>query len=524
MNRTTTKNGGGETRGVGAGRWWALGAIVVSGLVIGLDTTVLITALPTLSSKLGATTTELQWISTAYTLALGGLLLVGGVLGDRYGRRRMLIVGLVLFGMASVVASQVTTATALIVMRALMGIGAALILPLSLSILPALFTEAERPRAVAATAAGAFLGLPLGPLISGYLLTHYAWGTVFLINAPVVVLAVVLVWFLVPESKDPTPPRLDWVGAILSVVGVTALVYGVIEEPQHGWTDPRVLASLVVGAVVVVAFVVWDLRVREPFVDMRLFRDRRFTWATVAFVVVGFGLFGVMFILTPYIQIVLGNDAQATGVKLLPMIAAVIVGAGIGNQIAARVNDRLAIATGMLVTSAGLLIASQAGADTGYGLLAVALAVMGLGMGMGLPTALDVILGTLSADQRGVGSALTRMLQQVAASFGVAILGSILTTRYQDSLAPHLAGLPAQARTVAEGSVAGAAAVASHLPPAIGGALAHAAHVAYALGMDEVMLVSAVLMVVTAIAIGIFLPGKGLPEEAARPTRAASIG
>ena len=262
------------------------------------------------------------------------------------------------------------------------------------------------------------------------------------------------------------------------------------------------------------------LRVREPFVDMGLFRNRRFTWATFAFVVVGFGLFGVMFILTPYIQIVLGNDAQATGIKLLPMIGAVIVGAGIGNQVAARVSERLAIATGMLVTGAGLVIASQAGADTSYGLLAVALAVMGLGMGMGLPTALDVILGTLPADQRGVGSALTRMLQQVAASFGVAILGSILTTRYQDSLAPHLAGLPAQARTLAEGSVAGAGAVASHLPPAVGGPLAHAAHVAYAAGMDEVMLVSAVLMLVTAIAIGLFLPGQAIARETASPTAA----
>ncbi len=226
-----------------AGRWWALAALVISGLVIGLDTTILITALPTLSSKLGATTSDLQWISAAYTLTLGGLLLPAGVLGDRYGRKRLLLVGLVIFGITSVIASQATTATTLIAMRALMGVGAAFIVPLSLSILPSLFTAEERPRAISVTAAGAFLGLPLGPLVAGWLLTHYAWGSVFLINAPVVVIALVGVWFLVPESKDPSPRPLDWVGGLLAVIGVTALVYGVIEQPIHGWTDPRVLAS-----------------------------------------------------------------------------------------------------------------------------------------------------------------------------------------------------------------------------------------------------------------------------------------
>ncbi len=498
----------------GAGRWWALAALVVSGLVIGLDTTVLVTALPTLSSKLSATTTELQWISAAYTLALGGLMLVGGVLGDRFGRRRMLLVGLLLFGVSSVVASQMTTATGLIGMRAVMGIGAAFILPLSFSILPSMFSEEERPRAVAAAAAGAFLGLPLGPLVAGYLLIHYAWGTIFLINAPVVVIALLGVWFLVPESKDPQPRRLDWIGAMLSVLGVTALVYGVIEEPVNGWTDARVLAGIVGGALLVAAFVAWELRARSPFVDLRFFLNPRFTWATIAFVVVGFGLFGVMFILTPYLQIVLGNDAQATGIKLLPMIGTVIVGAGIGNRLAARLGARVAVATGMFSSAAGLVILSRAGADTGYGLVAAGLAVIGLGMGIGFPTALDVILGTLPPARTGVGTALTRMLQQVAASFGVAILGSILNSAYQGSLAPHLAGLPSTVRDLAQGSVAGAAAVASHLPPTLAGPLIHAADAAYAQGMAEVMLVSAGLLLVATILVGLFLPaGASVIEE-----------
>ncbi len=514
-------------RGVGPGRWWALAALVVSGLVIALDNTVLVTALPTLSSKLGANTTELQWISAAYTLALGGFLLVGGVLGDRYGRRRMLLVGLLAFGVSSLVASQVTTATGLIWMRAVMGIGAALIVPLSLSILPSMFSEAERPRAVAAAAAGAFVGLPLGPLVAGFLLTHYAWGSIFLINAPVVVLALFGVWFLVPESKDPQPKRLDWIGAILSVVGVTALVYGVIEEPVHGWGDSRVLAGLIGGAIVLAAFVAWDLLERQPFVDMRLFLNPRFTWATLAFVTVGFGLFGVLFILTPYIQIVLGNDAQATGIKLLPMIGAVIVGAGTGNVLAARLGARLAIPAGMLTSTAGLVILSRTSADSGYGLVAAALVVVGFGMGIALPTALDAVLGTLPPAQTGVGTALTRMLQQVAASLGVAILGSILNTRYQTSLAPQLAGLPAAARDAAQGSIAGAAAVASHLPSALAGPLTQAAHAAYVEGMTQVMLVSAGLMLVGVILIAIFMPSQTArsgSEADARPGEASTAG
>ena len=497
-----------------AGRWWALAALVVSGLVIGLDSTVLITALPTLSSKLGATTSDLQWIAAAYTLTLGGLLLPGGVLGDRYGRKRLLLIGLAVFGISSVIASQVTTAPALIAMRALMGVGAALILPLSLSILPSMFTPEERPRAISATAAGAFLGLPLGPLVAGWLLTHYAWGSVFLINAPVVIIALLGVWFLVPEGKDPNPRPFDWVGGLLAVIGVTALVYGVIEQPIHGWTDPRVLVGIIGGALILTAFVLWDLRHPSPFVDLKNFRNRSFTWATMAFVVTGFGLFGVMFILTPYIQIVLGNDAQATGIKLLPLIGGVIVGAGIGNILAARLGARVGISAGLALTAAALVGFSQIGADTSFGPVGAALAVIGIGIGIALPTTLDVILGTLPPTQTGAGSALTRALQQIAATFGVAILGSILNNTYQAQIGRHLANLPSQAREVALGSIAGAHAIAAHLPPPARASVVHAANQAYTQGMSEVMLISAGLVLATAVAIAIFLPARVLPIDA----------
>src|ERR1700674_1608532 len=494
-----------------AGRWWALAALVISGLVIGLDTTVLITALPTLSSKLGASTSDLQWIVAAYTLTLGGLLLPGGVLGDRYGRKRLLLVGLAIFGVSSVIASQVTTAPSLIAMRALMGVGAALILPLSLSILPSMFTAEERPRAISATAAGAFLGLPLGPLVAGWLLTHYAWGSVFLINAPVVVIALLGVWFLVPEGKDPHPRPFDWVGGLLAVIGVTALVYGVIEQPIHGWTDARVLSGIIGGALVLTAFVIWDLHHPAPFVDLHNFRNRGFTWATMAFAVTGFGLFGVLFILSPYIQIVMGNDAQATGIRLLPIIGGVIIGAVVGNVLAARLGARIGIPVGLPVTAAGLVGFSQIGADSGYGPVAAALAVIGFGMGISLPTSLDVILGTLPPTQTGAGSALTRALQQIAATFGVAILGSILNNAYQAQIGPHVATLPSQLREVALGSIAGAHAVAAHLPLQSRAVVVRAANEAYTQGIPEVMLSNPGLVLATAIAVAVFLPARVSP-------------
>jgi MFS transporter, DHA2 family, multidrug resistance protein len=498
----------GTRRGEGSGRWWAMAALVLSGLVLGLDATILVTALPTLSAQLGATTSQLQWILDAYTLALGGLLLPAGVLGDHLGRRRMLLIGLALFGVSSVLASQMTSATGLIWMRALMGAGGAIIMPLSLSILPSLFSEQERPRAVALASVGAFLGLPLGPLVAGWLLTHFAWGSVFLINVPVVAVALLGVWFLVPESLDPDAPRLDWIGAVLAVIGVTAVVYGIIEEPGDGWTDPRVLAGIAGGAVVLGLFVAHELRTRWPLIDLGLFRNRRFTWSTVAFVVIGAAMFGGLFVVSPYLQVVQGNDAQATGIKLLPLIGAVVVGAAGSDRLTARLGIRVTVPGGLLVTATGLLLLSRVGADSGYGMVAAGLAVMGLGMGLGMPPALDAILGTLPPERTGGGTALTRTLQQVGASLGVAILGSILNGAYRASIGDHLAGLPARVQDVAQSSVGGAAAVAQHLPGPLAGPLFRAAKVAYAQGMSEVLLVSAGLVIAGAVLVALFMPGR----------------
>ncbi len=508
-NRATTRRG----------RWLALGAIVLSSLVLGLDTTIVVTALPTLSAKLGATTDQLQWISAAYTLALAGFMIPAGVLADRLGRRRMLLAALVLFGASSIAASQMTTANGLILMRAVMGIAGAFIFPISLAILPTIFSEAERPRAIAIGGAGMFLGLPLGPLVAGWLLTHYDWGSIFLINGPVVLLALLGVRLFIPESRDANAPRLDVIGAALVVAGVTGLVYGIIEQPALGWTNSTVLASLVIGAVLVAGFTTWELRARSPLVDLRLFLNPRFTWSVLVGMIMGFALLGVLFVFTPFLQIVQGNDAQATGIRLLPLIGGIVLGAVGSDRLVALFGVRVLLVLGLLICAAGMALLSLVRADSGYGLMAVALPVIGVGNAFAMFTSLNVILGILPEAQTGAGSALTRTLQQLAASFGVAILGSILNNAYRAELAQQLTGLPGRLRDVAEGSVAGATLIAHGLPAPFGTALLHAAHDAYAIGMTDVLRVSAVVMIAGALLVRVFMPSgtkEPMQQSAAR--------
>ena len=501
------------------GRWWGLAALASCGLVLGLDITVLITALPTLSIKLGASTDQLQWMSAAYTLALAGFMLPAGVLGDRYGRRRFLLAALALFGISSVIASQVTTAGQLIAMRAVMGVSGAVILPLMQGMLPVMFREDERQRAIGFAGVGAFLGLPLGPLVAGFLLTHYSWGSIFLINAPFVALALIGTWFFVPESKDPSPRRLDWLGALLEVVGVTAVVYAIIEQPVHGWGDVQVAGPLVAGAVLIAAFIAWELRARSPLVDLSLFKSARLSWATVTFVIVGFAMTGVMFIISPFLQIVEGNDAQSTGLRLLPLVIAMMAGAVGSDWLNKRLGTKIMASAGLLVGGVAMVVLSRATVDGGYGIVAVGLALMGIGVVLAMIPSLDAILGALPAGETGSGSALTRTLQNVAGSLGVAIMGSILNNSYQQHLAGRLAGLPASVQAAVQSSVAVAAAVAHHLPAPLGSTVLRAAQEAYVGGMSEVLIVSAVAMAAGAVLMALFLPARAprveQPEVAA---------
>jgi EmrB/QacA subfamily drug resistance transporter len=517
-----------------SGRWWALGAIVICALIIGLDATVLNVALPTLSAKLHASESQLQWITNAYTLVLGCLVLPAGVLGDRFGRRTTLVVGLLIFGVSTVVASQMTSANGLIGARVAMGVGSAIITPLSFSILPSLFGADERPKAIAVMTASTALGLPLGPLIGGWLLKSFDWGTIFLINAPVVVIALVAVLILIPNSRDPKAPPLDWLGSPLVVLGAGSLVYAIIDEPIDGWTDARVIAGFAVGAVLLVAFVVWELRTRFPMVDLRLFLRPRFGWGVLVFALVGFALQGMMFVLTPYLQDVEGNDAFGTGVRLLPLLLTLTVGALLGTRLTPRVGTKLPAALGMVIIAAGLGLFTRVGAGTGYGLVAASLAVMGVGLGCAMTSVMDAVMGELPPASAGGGSGISLSLRMIAGTFGVAVLGSILNSVYRHDLDPHLglAGLPAAlrgpVRQAVESSVAGAQRVAEQLPAPlapIGRSLFDAARHAYLNGMVDVLYVCAGMALFGALMVAILLPARaraGRPEAPAPAETAAA--
>jgi EmrB/QacA subfamily drug resistance transporter len=504
-----------------AKRWWALVPIGLSMVVVGLDTTVLNVALPTLAVDLGASTGDLQWIVDAYVLVLAALMLPVGALGDRHGRRRWLVGGLLVFGSASALAAWADSTATLIAARALMGLGAAALTTLGLSIIPALFPPAERARAVGVATVGIFLGLPIGPLLGGWLLDHFWWGSIFLINVPVAALAAVGLLVLVPESRTATARRADPAGGLLSVAGLAALVYGVIQVPQVGWTDLRTVAGLACGAALLVVFGLVERAIPEPMLNLRLFREQRFALATAALTLVSIALFGLLFVIPQYLQAVAGQDAFGTGLRLLPMVLALAAGGGVADRLAARYGQRALIAAGLGVVAAGFGLGSLVGVDTPYAELAAALAVIGFGFGLALPTSVDVVLGELPGDQAGAGVAVVTSLRMVAGALGVAVLPSVIAAGYHDRVAAAAAGLPEPAAAAATDSVAGAAAVADRLGPA-GDALRATAYSAFTDGMSLVLLASAGVTVLAAALVAAFLPGRpaGGATEAPRPAAA----
>nr|BFE64818.1 DHA2 family efflux MFS transporter permease subunit [Dactylosporangium thailandense] len=495
-------------------RWWALIAIVLSVLTVGFDTTILNVALPTLATALDAGSDDLQWIVNAYVLVFAGLLLPMGAMGDRYGRKRLLMIGLALFAGSSLVAVFAADALQVIAARALMGIGGAILTPLTMAVLPVLFDERERGRAISLLTMGMGVGLPLGPIIGGYLLEHFWWGSIFVINVPVALVALVAVAFLVPESRAATPRRVDLVGAGLSTVGLVALVYGVIEAPTRGWTDARVLAGLVGGAALLAAFVLVERRTKSPMIDLRLFRKPRFAWGTAAGTLSSFALFGVLFILPQYLQAVRGDDALGVGLRLLPLIAGLFVGAPLGERIAHLTVTRVPVAGGLLIGALGLGLGARTEVGTGYGTVATWLAIAGAGIGLAITPAMDAVLGALPRDEAGSGTAITMTFRQVAGALGVALLGSLTSAVYRG----RLDDAPEAARR----SVAAGVTLAARTGDA---ALALAARTAFVDAMAAVLLVCSAIGVIGAVLAALFLPNAqkrpGAEESVDELTRVA---
>ncbi|MEU8791091.1 MFS transporter [Streptomyces sp. NPDC048643] len=483
-------------------RWWALGALVASMLVLGFDMTILNVALPTMARDLGASTGEQQWMADAYVVVFASLMLPAGLLGDRFGRRRMLITGLGVFLAGSLAGALVSDVTWVIVARALMGVGGALVMPLALAVLPSLFGPDERTKAVGAVSAASALGLPLGPIIGGWLLNHFWWGSVFLVNVPMAAIGIAACVLLLPETRDPGSPKVDTVSTALTAVGLSVLIYAIIEAPGRGWGDPLVLACFAASLVLIALLVVRERRAARPMLDLSLLSQRGFLLNTLAATLVMFVLSGLMFVLPQYLQAVLGHDALATGVRMLPMMGGLLIASRAAQPLLARFGARAVISAGLVTLAFAAFLGSRTTVDDGYGFTALWLSVAGLGFGFAVVPAMSAALGALPRDRAGSGSGLLMTVRQVGGAIGIALLGSLLASAYTDRL--DTSALPHAAADTAGDSVVGAHVVAARLGDH---ALAASADAAYIHGMDLVLLVSGVAALVTALLAAALLPG-----------------
>ncbi|MEV6298242.1 MFS transporter [Actinoplanes sp. NPDC051861] len=420
-------------------RWLILGVLCLSLLVVVVDNMVLNIAIPSLIVDLGASSADIQWIIDAYILVFAGLLLTAGSLSDRHGRRLGLVFGLIVFGGASGLATICQTPGQLIAVRGLMGAGAAFLMPGTLSILTTVFDEAERKKAIAIWSSVLMLGALGAPTLGGLLLEHFWWGSVFLINIPIAILGIVAALLIIPESKGPAS-RPDLVGAATSMLGMTALIWGIINAPEHGWASARTLGGFAVAAVALTAFGLWERRTAEPMLPLTLFRNRNFAGASLSLVLLGFSAGGVVLALTQYLQFVLGYTPIEAGLAFIPMLVTAMAFNGVGVVVDKRFGARVALSAGLLLMAAGFAVMASLEPGDGYLKLAVALVVMGMGNGTAVPAAVGTLLGALPPERAGVGSAVNDTVQQVGTALSVAVLGAILTAAYRGALPEGVTG------------------------------------------------------------------------------------
>jgi len=472
-------------------RWWILGVLSLSLLIISLDNTILNVALPSIEGDLGASSSDLQWIVDSYVLVFAGLLLTAGSLGDRFGRRRALMLGLTVFGAGSALSALAGSADQLIASRALMGVGGALIMPTTLSVLTNVFPAEERGKAIGVWAAVAGLGVAIGPITGGWLLEHFEWPSVFVVNLPVVALGLAGAMLLVPESRDPSKASLDPLGAALSIAGLITVVWAIIEAPSRGWGSTTVLTTAALGTALLAAFAAWELRAHSPMLDVRLFRNGAFSGASGAIGLAFFALFGTIFFLTQYLQGVADYTALEAGIRTLPVAGGLVVGGPVSARVAERIGARVVVAFGLATIGAGLALLSQVEVDSGYALIAASLAVLGVGMGAAMAPATESIMSALPPANAGVGAAMNDTTRLVGGSLGVAVLGSLLSSGYRGDMESATAGLPEPAASAARDSVGTASAVAERLGGDAGAALTRAADAAFTSAMGDALMVAA---------------------------------
>jgi len=507
-------------------RWWTLVVLCLSLVIVVVGNTVLNVALPTLVRELHASNSALQWMVDAYGLVFAGLLLTAGAIGDRFGRKGALTAGLLIFGGASTAAAFSSSAGAVTVFRAIMGIGAALIMPATLSILTNVFPPHERAKAIAIWAGLAGAGAALGPVAGGFLLEHFWWGSVFLVNLPLVAAALAGGRVLVPNSHDPHADPLDPIGAGLSIAGLGGVLYGIIEGPVQGWTVPATLGPMLSGLAILVVFGLWELRTAYPMLDLRFFKNPTFTSATAAINMVFFAMFGTFFLLTQYLQLVLGYSALEAGVRMLPMAFTMMVAAPSSAKLVERFGNRRVVSTGLLIVAVGLLLLAQSDVDTPYWHLVVTIVTMAVGMGLSMAPSTTGIMASLPLRKAGVGSAVNDTTRELGGALGVAVLGSLLASRFTAALPASVAALPAPARAAVRSSLGGALGVAGSLPAAAGAPLAAAAKHAYVSAMSTSLVAGAIVAIAAAVMVRRFYPDRlvmhdhGAAGHAPAPTAA----
>jgi DHA2 family multidrug resistance protein-like MFS transporter len=499
--------------GPGRRRWWALGALGLAGLAVGVDGTVLSVALPTLSRVLHASESDLQWFSSGYFLVLAAAMLPAGLLGDRYGRRKVLLTSLGLFGIGSAACAYSTSVAEFMAGRVLIGLAGAGVIVMAFSVLTVLFSKAERPRAVGVMAGVTFVAFPIGPILGGWLLSSYWWGWVFLLNVPVVAISLAAVIALVPESRAPQRPGLDLVGVITSAAGLVAVTYGLIKAGQDGWSDLSALALMIAGVALLAVFLWWERRLTrrpggQPLVDLTLFASASFTWGMILAVLPILAMLGILFTMPQYFQGVLGTSAMSSGLRLLPLVGGLMAGAVPAARLARMTGAKVTVTGGLVLLAAGLLAGAMTSTESGGLFIGTWMAVAGTGTGLAMATAMSAALVELPEDRAGVGSAVLQAVNKTGGPLGIAVLGSVLSAGYLSRL--DLAGLPAAAAAAVRQSIFGGVAVASRIHSA---ALLASVHAAFVHGMDLALLVSAGIALGGAALALMFLPASNATEK-----------
>jgi EmrB/QacA subfamily drug resistance transporter len=500
-------------------RWTILGVLVLSLLVVVLDNTVLNVAMRTIADPvhgLGATQAELEWSINSYTLVFAGLLFTAGVFGDRIGRRRMLLIGLVLFGLASLASAYAQTPTQLIWARALMGIGGAAVMPSTLSIISNVFDPRERGKAIGVWAGAVGLGVAIGPVVGGALLERFWWGSVFLINVPIIALGLVLVAILVPESRNPNPGRVDVPGVLLSIAGLVALVYGIIDGGEHGFDSWRVWASIVAGLAILAGFIWNEKRSDHPSLDVGLFSDARFSAAVGSIGLVFFAAFGTLFFLAFYLQLVRGYTPLQAGLLMTPFAAAQLIFAPQSAGMVRRFGPKAVCAAGLTLVTIGLSGFAFVTASTPLWVLIVLTFVQGAGMANVVPPATESIMSSLPREKAGVGSAVSNTIRQVGGALGVAVLGAMLAAVYRGEIGDSVAALPEPAKAAAAESISGAYGVADRLGPA-GSQLVASANDAFVTAMHWAAAGSALVAFASIFVALAWLPRRANPHYESAP-------